>query len=74
MNNDEQLFPCPCCGNLTLSEPGEYEICPVCQWEDDPVQGRDPDYAGGANKESLNECRARARAGGGTRKAVEGGS
>jgi hypothetical protein len=26
---------CPCCGWLTLSRRGEYEICPVCFWEDD---------------------------------------
>jgi len=38
--------------------PGTYEICPVCGWEDDPVQFRDPDRAGGANEMSLNEARA----------------
>jgi hypothetical protein len=38
---------------------GEYEICEICGWEDDPVQSADPDYAGGANEESLNECRAK---------------
>jgi hypothetical protein len=32
-------------------------ICPVCLWEDDPVQFHDHDYAGGANVESLNEAR-----------------
>jgi hypothetical protein len=26
---------CPCCGFLTLDERGEFEICPVCNWEDD---------------------------------------
>ena len=26
---------CPCCGYLTLSERGAYEICGVCFWEDD---------------------------------------
>jgi hypothetical protein len=52
-------YPCRCCGFLTLPEPpgGTYEICPVCFWEDDPVQGQDPDYAGGANAPSLNEAR-----------------
>ena len=26
---------CPCCGYLTLSERGIYDICPMCFWEDD---------------------------------------
>jgi hypothetical protein len=53
------MHPCPCCGYLTLEEPppGTYDICKVCFWEDDPVQFRDPDYAGGANAVSLNQAR-----------------
>ena len=31
----ENLFKCPCCQYKTLDMRGEYEICPVCQWEDD---------------------------------------
>ncbi len=51
-------YPCPCCGKLTLTqEPGSYEICPVCGWEDDPAQRRDPDLDGGANKRSLNQSK-----------------
>ena len=51
---------CRCCGNRTLSEPpgGNYEICPVCYWEDDAVQAEDPSYEGGANAVSLNQARA----------------
>jgi hypothetical protein len=53
-------FPCPCCGYLTLGEPppGTFTICPVCFWEDDDVQFRDPSYRGGANTVSLQEARA----------------
>ena len=47
---------CPVCGEYYFSEKGSYEICPVCGWEDDPVQENDPDFAGGANKMSLNEA------------------
>jgi ribosomal protein L37AE/L43A len=48
---------CPVCGQHTLSERGTYEICAVCGWEDDPAQAKDPDLAGGANRESLNQAR-----------------
>lgn len=48
---------CPVCGSYRFSEKGAYEICPVCGWEDDPVQFKDPDYEGGANGKSLNEAR-----------------
>lgn len=53
------MFACLCCGFLTLSEkpPGTYAICPVCFWEDDPEQGRNPDAVGGSNKTSLAEAR-----------------
>ena len=49
-------FPCPCCRFPTLPDepPGTYAVCPVCDWEDDGVQFREPDYAGGANNVSLN--------------------
>lgn len=52
-------FPCVCCGHLTMGEPpGSYDICPVCFWEDDQVQLRWPDWAGGANRPSLIEAQA----------------
>ncbi|WP_420793545.1 CPCC family cysteine-rich protein [Roseinatronobacter alkalisoli] len=47
---------CPCCETGVLSESGVYEICSVCGWEDDPIQSRDPDFAGGANKLSLRQA------------------
>jgi hypothetical protein len=54
---DNELLPCRCCGFNTITAYGDYEICEVCGWEDDPIQGAEPDYAGGANKLSLNEFR-----------------
>lgn len=56
-NNKSELFRCPCCGFYTLPGSGNFDICPVCFWEDDPVQEDDPDFAGGANETSLNESR-----------------
>jgi len=46
-------FPCPCCGHVVFEESLCWEICPICFWEDDPVQVADPWFEGGANKPSL---------------------
>lgn len=48
---------CPVCGRYEFEEHGSFDICEVCHWEDDPIQEKDPDYKGGANKMSLNEAR-----------------
>lgn len=51
------LYPCPCCGKLVFESLGEHDICPNCNWEDDPFQYRNPDRKGGANIMSLEEAR-----------------
>ena len=52
-------YKCPCCGYLTMPRkpPGTFDICPVCFWEDDPIQFQDINYVGGANKPSLKQAR-----------------
>jgi hypothetical protein len=53
---EELTYPCPSCGFLVFEEPaGSYNICPICNWEDDHVQLRHPLMGGGANRESLFE-------------------
>lgn len=56
---DAPRFPCACCSYPTLAERpgGTYEICPVCFWEDDPLQFDDPMFRGGANTVSLLDAR-----------------
>ena len=39
---DVKSYRCPCCGFLTLYGRGQFELCPVCFWEDD---GQDEDEA-----------------------------
>ena len=46
---------CPVCGNYLFSE--SFEICPVCSWENDPLQREDESLAGGANKLCLRDYR-----------------
>ena len=54
------VFKCPVCGKYTFqSGPGSYEICPVCGWENDKAQYKDPNLKGGANKLSLKEYKER---------------
>lgn len=59
-----EKYPCPCCGFYTLVEkpPGTYNICPVCYWEDDLLQFKEPSRRGGANGVSLEEARRNFRA------------
>ena len=49
-------YKCSCCGNYTLREESD-DICQVCYWQEDVVQREDPNFKGGANKESLNQAR-----------------
>jgi hypothetical protein len=58
MTDSFEKYPCPCCGYQTFDykPDGSYIICPVCFWEDDPIQLEDPDYAGGANRISLKQA------------------
>lgn len=51
----EELFSCPCCEFKTLSTKGEYDICPVCFWEDDG--NRDPNYYSSPNHMTLAQAR-----------------
>ena len=53
-SNEISRIKCPCCGTTDVDE---YDICAVCDWENDPVQLWNPDRAGGANRMSLNEAR-----------------
>ena len=53
----QQRTFCICCGYDTMfGEPGHYEICPICFWEDDPIQRDNIDENDGANKVSLRQA------------------
>ena len=44
------MHPCPCCGCRTVPGRGDYDLCPVCWWEDDGVQ---PWEVSGPNGQTL---------------------
>jgi hypothetical protein len=54
-----ELGFCPCCGYRTLpaDQPGSYEVCPVCDWIDDPVQFHNTGYVSDTNHVSLSDAR-----------------
>lgn len=48
---------CLVCHNLTLDADSLFDICDVCNWQNDPAWQTDPNRRGGANSISLNEAR-----------------
>jgi hypothetical protein len=52
------FLACPCCGYATLETRGDFEICPICFWEDDGQDDVDAaESKGGPNGSSLVEAR-----------------
>ena len=49
---------CPCCGYLTLEDtsPGSHLICPICFWEDDPLQFQPAYLTGFRSEDSEVPC------------------
>lgn len=56
--DEPKKYKCPCCGFYTFEKKEHaYDICPVCFWEDDPVQFANPTMENGANHVSLATAR-----------------
>lgn len=53
----EPMEACPCCRCLAIPRRGEYDVCPVCGWED--TGSDDPDVYSGPNHETLGDARSR---------------
>ena len=49
-----KIFTCPGCGYPTLSERGGYEICGVCNWEDDNQDDNEADEVWGGPNSNLS--------------------
>lgn len=43
------MSKCPVCGEIETPNPGNFEICEVCEWQDDPLQREDPNDKDGPN-------------------------
>ena len=50
-------LPCPVCNHFSFEVLGDWDTCPVCGWNSDPVQESMPDDSTGANSVSLNRAR-----------------
>src|SRR5262245_51386512 len=43
-------YPCPACGYLTIENPADWDICPICFWEDDVFYTPGEDRTSSANR------------------------
>ena len=50
------MYKCPVCGRFEFEEPGDFEFCDSCGWQNDGVQAEFPDMTG-ANNVTLNEAK-----------------
>ena len=55
---EQRRWQCPCCDYFSLPVRGQYDICPICGWEDDGLDLDRPDEASGPNHATLREARA----------------
>jgi hypothetical protein len=55
-----QRFACPCCRHRTLDARGDYDICPVCLWEDDGQDDHNAHAVSGGPNGVLSLTQARA--------------
>lgn len=53
------LEACPCCGARTIGHRADYEICPVCWWEDDGQDNAKADVVMGGPNRGVSLTRAR---------------
>ena len=53
-DNRLKLFTCPGCGFPTLNERGGYDICDVCNWEDDGQDDKNADQILGGPNSNLS--------------------
>ncbi len=53
------LYTCKCCWFKTLDSIWQYDICNICDWEDDYYQSENINSAWGANKISLSNCQSK---------------
>ncbi|MCG3166628.1 MAG: hypothetical protein POELPBGB_02408 [Bacteroidia bacterium] len=53
-DNNLRLFTCPGCGFPTLDKRGNYEICAVCNWEDDNQDDQNADIVKGGPNAGLS--------------------
>jgi len=57
MDEHSGLLQCPCCDYYTLPAQGEFEICPICFWEDDGQDVQNLEDISGPNHITLQEAR-----------------
>ena len=49
-----QKHTCPVCGKYVFADIDDFDVCPICNWENDSYGEEYPDSDGGVNTISLN--------------------
>lgn len=57
VGDEDILEICPCCRYLTLTSRGNYDICPLCYWEDDGKSFNELDNYSYVNHSTLRAYR-----------------
>jgi hypothetical protein len=57
IGDEDILEMCPCCHYLTLTNRGNYDVCPLCYWEDDGKSYNELDSYSSVNNSTLRVYR-----------------
>lgn len=55
IGENEKLYRCSCCGYFTLDNVGEYDICRLCNWEDEGIRSDEINKFSHVNKSTLKD-------------------
>ncbi|MCO6550528.1 MAG: hypothetical protein J6580_07580 [Gilliamella sp.] len=58
IGDEDILHACPCCHYLTLTHQGQYDVCPLCYWEDDGTQNNELNHYSAVNHLTLSKYKA----------------
>ncbi|OCG24499.1 hypothetical protein A9G45_09065 [Gilliamella sp. HK2] len=59
IGDEDILYICPCCSYLTLEHQGQYDVCPLCSWEDDGTLHHELDKYSVVNHSTLKQYKGK---------------
>jgi hypothetical protein len=55
IGDEDILHACPCCHYLTLTHQRQYDVCPLCYWEDDGTLSTELEHYSSVNHSTLSK-------------------